>query len=87
MVRQQTRQTIDGDYAIHIRALRSNKRRDLDNILKATSDLLVSLGVVEDDSRCMALAAEWAKDGTAPMIVTLYSTEPNEDDNGTQILQ
>ena len=81
MVRQQTRQTIDGEYAIHIRAQRSNRRRDLDNILKATSDLLVSLKVVEDDSQCMALAAEWAKESTAPMIVTIIPMEPQNDGN------
>ena len=79
MVRQQTRKTIDGEYAIHIRALRSNKRRDLDNLLKATSDLLVELRIVEDDSQCVALAAEWANQSNAPMIVTLIAMgESNE---------
>jgi len=79
MVRQQTKQTIDGEYAIHIRALRSNKRRDLDNILKATSDLLVGLKIVEDDSQCLALAAEWANQSNAPMTVTLIAMgESNE---------
>jgi len=85
MVRQQTRETIDGEYAIHIKAQKSNKRRDLDNILKATSDLLVNLNIV-DDSQCVALAAEWAKKTTAPMIVTLIPMEPN-DDGQHQILQ
>ena len=84
MVRQQTRQTIDG-YAIHIKAHKSNRRRDLDNILKATSDLLVNLNII-DDSQCVALAAEWAKETTAPMVVTLIPMEP-EDDTEHQILQ
>ena len=87
MIKQQTRQTIDGEYAIHIKAQRQNKRRDLDNILKATSDLLVSMKVVEDDSQCVALAAEWAKQSTAPMIVTLIPMEPENDDGSEQILQ
>lgn len=87
MIRQQTRDTIDGEYAIHIRAQRVNKRADLDNLLKATSDLLVSMKVVEDDSQCVALAAEWAKESTAPMIVTLIPMEPNENDTEHQILQ
>ena len=84
MVRQQTRKTVDGEYALHIRAVRSNKRRDLDNILKATSDLLVELRIVEDDSQCIALAAEWATESTAPMIVTIIemgkSNEPRAVD-------
>ena len=87
MVKQQTRQTIDGEYAIHIKAQRQNKRRDLDNILKATNDLLVSMKIVEDDSQCVALAAEWAKQSTAPMIVTLIPMEPENDDGSEQMLQ
>lgn len=79
MVRHQTKEMIDGEYALHIRALRSNKRRDLDNLLKATSDLLVELRVVEDDSQCVALAAEWANQNSAPMVVTLIAMgESNE---------
>ena len=87
MVKQQTRQTIDGEYAIHIRAERVNKRADLDNLLKATSDLLVNMKVVEDDSQCVALAAEWAKQATAPMIVTIIPMEPNHDNESEQVLQ
>ena len=79
MIKQQTKQTIDGEYALHIRAKKTNKRRDLDNILMATSDLLVNLHIVEDDSQCVALAAEWAKEATEPMVVTIYSmSDPNE---------
>ena len=79
MIKQQTKQTIDGEYALHIRTKKTNKRRDLDNILKATSDLLVNLHIVEDDSQCVALAAEWAKEATEPMVVTIYSmSDPNE---------
>jgi len=79
MVKQQTKQTIDGEYALHIRAKKTNRRRDLDNILKATSDLLVNLHIVEDDSQCVALAAEWAKEASEPMVVTIYSmSDPNE---------
>lgn len=79
MVKQQTKETIDGEYALHIRAKKTNRRRDLDNILKATSDLLVNLHIVEDDSQCVALAAEWAKEASEPMVVTIYSmSDPNE---------
>ena len=47
--------------------------------MKATSDLLVNLHIVEDDSQCVALAAEWAKEATEPMVVTIYSmSDPNE---------
>jgi len=88
MIRQQTKESIEGPYALHIRALKTKKRRDLDNILKATSDLLVEMKVVEDDSLCLALAAEWSTIGNEPMIVTLHAIgETNDDDTGNYDLQ
>ena len=87
MVKQQTKQTIEGEYVLHIRAQKNNKRRDLDNILKATSDLLVNLHIVEDDSQCVALAAEWAKESSAPMIVTIYGIGDTNENSGFQKLQ
>jgi Holliday junction resolvase RusA-like endonuclease len=86
MVKQQTKDSIDGEYALHIRAKKTNKRRDLDNILKATSDLLVNLHIVEDDSQCVALAAEWAKEASEPMVVTIYAMS-NSNETGFRQLQ
>ena len=37
-------------------------RRDLDNLLKPISDLLVNIGTVQDDSLCEYLSAEWEDD-------------------------
>jgi crossover junction endodeoxyribonuclease RusA len=89
MIRQQTKECIDGPYALHIRALKPDKRRrDLDNIIKATSDLLVEMQIIEDDSLCLALAAEWSTIGNEPMIVTLHQIgETNDDDTGNYDLQ
>jgi Holliday junction resolvase RusA-like endonuclease len=54
---------IEGPYAIRIRAYRPDwRRRDLSNLLKATEDLLVAMGIVEDDSLCQSIEAEWAKE-------------------------
>jgi len=85
MIKQQNRSTIDGEYALHIRALRTNKRRDLDNIIKATSDLLVEMRVVEDDSQCVALAAEWAKTNNAPMTVTIIAIGEKNEQSGMEL--
>jgi len=58
-----TNERIEGAYGLRMRAYRpDNRRRDLSNILKATEDLLVALGVVEDDSLCQSIEAEWAKE-------------------------
>lgn len=55
---------IIGPYKISIQAARPDKRRrDLDNLLKPISDLLVSVGVVADDSHCEMLSARWVTEG------------------------
>jgi crossover junction endodeoxyribonuclease RusA len=87
MVKQQTRDSIEGQYVIHISALRVAKRRDLDNIIKATSDLMVVMGIVEDDSLCMALAAEWTTMINAPMVVTIYGAEESDEEQRAKNLQ
>lgn len=75
MVREQTNNQILGEYIIHISASKPDKRkRDLDNLLKSTSDLLVRMKVIEDDSNCRAIAAEWGNHGI-PMVVMIYGTE------------
>jgi len=75
MIKAQTKYQIMGPYVIHITASKPDKRkRDLDNLLKSTSDLLVKNKIVEDDSFCQAIAAEWSVQ-SAPMIVTVYGTE------------
>jgi crossover junction endodeoxyribonuclease RusA len=79
MVKAQTKLQISGKYIVHINANRPDKRRrDLDNLLKSTSDLLVKCKIVEDDSECQAIAAEWSNQ-SAPMIVTVYGLEDGDD--------
>ena len=44
---------IEGAYCLNIEAKRPDKRgRDIDNLIKPVSDLLCSIGVIEDD--CIA---------------------------------
>jgi crossover junction endodeoxyribonuclease RusA len=53
-----------GRYKLSIHALRPDKRRrDLDNIIKPISDLLKSVGVIEDDSLCEMITARWVTAG------------------------
>lgn len=72
-----TNDRIEGPYGLRMRAYRPDKRRrDLSNLLKATEDLLVALGVVEDDSLCQSIEAEWAREQSAEGIkVWLISTK------------
>jgi len=52
-----------GSLRVEIEAWRPDKRRrDLDNLLKATLDGLAHAGVYEDDSQIVDLRIYWAKD-------------------------
>ena len=62
--KQQFKQTLKGPYKLTITAARPDKRkRDLDNILKPISDLLKSIGAIEDDHLCEMLTARWVTSG------------------------
>jgi len=75
MIKEQTKNQISGAYVLHISATKPDRRkRDLDNLLKSTSDLLVKMKIVEDDSECRGIAAEWADHGI-PMVVSIYGIE------------
>ena len=75
LVKQQTRKMVLGPYVLQVQAVRPDKRRrDFDNLLKASSDLLTRLNVIEDDSLCKAIAAEWVDDGP-PITLIVYSLE------------
>ena len=55
---------IKGPYKISINAVRPDKRRrDLDNLLKPISDVLVSVGVVADDCHAEMISMRWVTAG------------------------
>jgi len=85
MVRQQTKESVTADYILQVTATRPDKRRrDLDNLLKATNDLLVKMNVIEDDNFCRAIVAEWA-DAGPPMVVKIFPLPEQETDWWTEI--
>lgn len=58
-VKDTHRQNI-GPYALNICVKRPDKRRrDLGNLEKAVSDLLVECGVIRDDSLCERITLQW----------------------------
>lgn len=66
---------IVGPYKVLIQALRPDKRRrDIDNLIKPISDLLQTVGVVDDDCNCEMVTARWVKDGL-PLTVRVESLE------------
>ena len=62
MVLQNMIKHFSGPLQVEIEAWRPDKRRrDLDNLLKATLDALAHAGVYEDDSQIVDLRIYWAK--------------------------
>jgi len=68
-VKDQKPSQVEGPYAVTMRFGRKDKRRDLDNNIKATMDLLVSHRIVEDDSMCRKIIAEWVTDPGVHILV------------------
>ena len=63
MTLQKTVKHFKGQLKVEIEAFRPDKRRrDLDNLLKATLDGLAHAGVYEDDSQIVDLRIYWAND-------------------------
>jgi crossover junction endodeoxyribonuclease RusA len=51
---------VAGPYTLRIDAGRPDRRRrDVDNLIKPTSDAIVNGGLVEDDSLCQHVSAGW----------------------------
>lgn len=73
-LQQQRPGRIEGAYEIEIRIVRpDNRRRDLGNLEKAMSDLLVHHKVVADDSLAERITLAWMReDQGARVIVTKY---------------
>jgi len=74
---------VEGPYKLTIHAVKPDKRkRDIGNLEKAVSDILVSQNIVEDDSLCEWIEARWVNEGPECLI----KIEPIEDtyDKGLQ---
>ena len=59
-----------GEYRLTIEAVKPDKRRrDIDNIIKAVSDVLQATGLIEDDSLCQEVTARWVLKGPEMLII------------------
>lgn len=74
-IKDKHRQSL-GPYSLSICARRPDKRkRDLANLEKAVSDLLVEHGVVQDDSLCERLTMQWDDQLPADCVVLVQPFE------------
>lgn len=65
-----------GRYDLVIKLNPPDKRkRDLGNLEKVVSDLLVDHGIIDDDSGCQSLYMKWERGLEAPCVVTVTSVD------------
>ena len=75
----QNQKQIKGKYILEIQAVKPDKRRrDIDNLGKSVSDLLVTMGLIEDDHLCQKFSAEWVREGVPCCVIV----KPVEDQDG-----
>ncbi len=61
---------IAGPYKLTIHAVRpDNRRRDLGNLEKAVSDLLQSLGIIENDCLAEMISMRWVTSGEGITVI------------------
>lgn len=76
IIRAETRgQCVAGPYAMTLQVGRPDRRRrDIDNLLKPVSDVMVLAGAVEDDCNCQQIEAAW-KSSVTGVHVTIMETK------------
>jgi Holliday junction resolvase RusA-like endonuclease len=60
---------IEGPYKLSLLAARPDKRhRDISNLIKATEDVLQSVGIIRNDSDCEMITARWVTIGSGVQV-------------------
>ena len=73
------KETMVGDIAVQYRFARTDRRkRDLGNLEKAMSDILVKHEIIEDDSKIVDLRLIWT--GSEPAEIWIWECEKVESD-------
>lgn len=80
MIAQQRPEKVSGPYSLLLRAVRPDRRaRDLGNLEKPVSDLLVKCGIVRDDSDACTITMAWVPSNPSGAAVTVEVTETPRD--------
>ncbi|WP_127524057.1 RusA family crossover junction endodeoxyribonuclease [Mesorhizobium sp. Z1-4] len=70
LINAQGRKRITGPVSIYIGAVKPDKRkRDISNLIKPVEDILVAMGVIEDDSLVERVNAEWMPSGPPCVVI------------------
>lgn len=72
LIALQKPERVSGPFRLTLVANRPDRRRrDLDNIIKPTADLLTKAGVIADDSNAVEITARWADEIIAGGALTV----------------
>ena len=72
----QGRKRIRGRVSASIALVRPDqRRRDLDNCMKAVLDLLVEMQVIDDDSLVQRISIQWVESGPACAVIIQHAEE------------
>jgi crossover junction endodeoxyribonuclease RusA len=72
----QGRKSLKGKVSLSVCAVRPDRRRrDVSNLLKPVEDLLVDMGVIEDDSLVERITIQWAEAGSFECVVLVQPHE------------
>lgn len=67
---EQGRHSVHGYVSVSVALVKPDKRkRDLDNLMKPVLDLLVEMGVIDDDSLVKRISVQWADSGPGCAVI------------------
>lgn len=70
---------VSGPYHLLVTVKRANLRKDLDNFIKPISDLLVTMGVVDDDRFCESISAQWSDKWTGVRVTVIAAAQARRE--------
>lgn len=72
-VQEQRPDQVTGEVEVSVYCKKPDKRkRDIDNLIKACLDLLVTNELIEDDSKVMKVSAEWSNNPDIKGTLIMY---------------
>jgi crossover junction endodeoxyribonuclease RusA len=78
MIKSQRVEPVNGHYVMYLLMPRIDlRRRDLDNLFKASSDIVKHSGLIEDDHLCDSAHVVWVSKGEPPQIIVEGVDEEN----------
>jgi Holliday junction resolvase RusA-like endonuclease len=69
---------VAGKYHLTMKVRRASLRRDLDGYLKLVLDLLVNMGVTDDDRHCESINLSWTDEGEGVHVMVVSAQQGSE---------